>query len=589
MNPTSQRLSALRKKMMAMNLDACIFLTSDPHRSEYLADHWQARRWLSGFTGTAGTLVVTREEAGLWSDGRYHIQAREQLAGTSVQLHPFGLEGIADWPQWLINQYSSGARIAVDDRTLPLMQAKTLMQAGLVLVSAQELLNDIWNDRPPVPTSGAFLHLVSHQGESSASKLTRLRAQMSTEGCDYQLLTSLDDVNWLTNLRGCDISYVPVVHAFALVGQEQAWLFIAPNKVSPELTQHLMEQGWTLADYDACGSRLSQLAAGQVLRLDPAIVNLALSEAIPTDTIRQEGPQLTTVMKAVKSDFELERMQHCLHQDGIAMVRFQRWLEQEVPGGNVTELSAENVLESLRKTLPDYRGPSFRTIAGSGPHGAMMHYGATPASDSSVTEHDFFLVDSGGQFLDGTTDITRTYHFGIPTDSERRDYTLALKGHLRLASARFKKGTRGGQLDVLARSPLWEHGIDYGCGTGHGVGFFLNVHEGPQSFCQKWLDQPLLPDMVITIEPGIYREGQYGIRIENIMVVKEADTTEFGTFYCMEPLTLAPIDTRPILVDMLSNKEKAWLNQYHALVYRELAPLLTPSEASWLELATRPI
>ena len=586
MNIIKTRLAQLRQAMQDLALAAYIIPSADPHASEYLADHWQGRRWISGFTGTAGTVVVTQDDAGLWTDGRYYIQAQAQLEGSGIRLFRMVDPGVPGWAQWLSETLPKGSRVGFDGAVLTSAQAESLHHYGLVSVFHEDLLDRLWHDRPALPDAPAIDHSVAFAGLTSAEKLANVREQMRSLGCDYQLLNSLDDIGWLFNLRGSDTPYCPVVLAHALVGQDTAHLFIDADKLTQALSNRLQQEGVHLHPYHACEARLAKLPAGTTLRLDKQVTNYRLYQAVPATVTIQDGQQITTALKAIKNPVEMMHIQDCLTQDGVAMVRFMRWLDQTVPSGEVCELSAEAYLEARRREIAGYKEPSFRTIAGYEAHGALMHYGATPASNIKVGTEHFFLVDSGGQYPNGTTDITRTFHFGEPSEQARRDYTLVLKAHISLARARFKMGSRGTQIDALARAPLWEQGIDYSCGTGHGVGFFMNVHEGPHSLSQKWIDEPLKPGMTVTIEPGIYRENQYGIRIENILSVVEDITTEFGCFYRFETLTLAPIDTAPVIKALLTPAEIDWLNQYHQRVYTELAPLLNDEEKIWLAAKT---
>lgn len=586
MSTIPNRLAALRKQMQEYQLDAYLIPDSDPHSSEYLADHWQGRRWISGFTGTTGSVVITQDQAGLWTDGRYYIQAEEQLAGSGIALFRAVDPGIPDWNQWLQQVLPIGSRVGFDGDTVSTIQAQALLDHGLEIAPEYDLLNIIWQDRPVPPTDPAFEHSDEFAGLSIAEKLTQLRQSMTQNKTDYQLLNALDDIAWLFNIRGTDLPYCPLVLGHALVGLEQCWLFIEPEKIPDDLAEKLSLQGVTLQNYQSCANQLAQLPASATLRLDPAVTNINLYQQLPSSIQIQKGQQLTTPLKAIKNSTEQKHFRQCMRDDGVAMVRFMRWLEEQVPTGKVSELLAEAKLESLRQQIPGYQQPSFRTIAGYLAHGAKMHYGATPESDITIEQHGFFLVDSGGQFPNGTTDITRTFNFGTLTEQEREDYTLVLKAFISLSKARFKQGCRGTQIDALARAPLWERGIDYSCGTGHGVGFFLNVHEGPHSLSQKWIDEPLQPGMTVTIEPGIYREGEYGIRIENTLLVVEDITTEFGTFYRFEPLTMAPINTSPVVRSLLSDGEILWLNQYHQQVYDSLSPLLKADEQEWLKQQT---
>ncbi|WP_086479447.1 aminopeptidase P family protein [Oceanospirillum sanctuarii] len=589
MKTIPQRLTALRQLMQEQKLDAYFIPASDPHSSEYLAAHWQGRQWISGFTGTAGAVLVTLDQAGLWTDGRYYIQAEEQLADSGIRLFRAADLGVPTPAEWLQQNLPAGSRVGFDGETLSANQAKGFADKGMKLVSHFDLLDMIWLDRPEIPKDEAFEHSVDFAGLSLSDKLNQLRACMKEQQSDYQLLNALDDIAWLFNLRGTDLPYCPLVLSHALISQESCWLFISPEKLSPQLAQKLKDQGVTLDSYNQCAQQLKQIPTGSVLRLDPAITNYSLFASVPQGVSVQQGQQLTTALKAIKNEVEQAHFRKCMTDDGVAVVRFSHWLDQTVSTGSVTELGAEEKLESYRRMIPGYQQPSFRTIAGYRAHGAKMHYGATPESDCTVEPGSFFLVDSGGQFTNGTTDITRTFSFGELSEQEKTDYTLVLKAHIALSNARFREGCRGTQIDALARAPLWERGIDYACGTGHGVGFFLNVHEGPHSLSQKWIDEPLKPGMTVTIEPGIYREGQYGIRIENTLLVVEDITTEFGAFYRFEPLTLAPICTRPLMKELLTASECDWLNRYHQQVYQKLAPGLNEEERVWLAEQTQAI
>lgn len=586
MSTIPNRLAALREQMREHHLDAYLISDSDPHCSEYLSEHWQGRRWISGFTGTAGSVVITQNQAGLWTDGRYYIQAEEQLSGSGIVLFRAADPNVPDWNLWLQQVLPVGSRVGFDGDTVSIDQAQALLDYGLEIAPEYDLLNIVWQDRPAPPLGSVFEHSEEFAGLTVADKLAELRQSMLQHKTDFQLVNSLDDIAWLFNIRGIDLPYCPLVLSHALVGSEQCWLFIEPDKMPDSLSDKLRQQGVTLQDYQSCAAKLAQLPSSATLRLDSAVTNITLYQQLPASIKVQRGQQLTTALKAIKNSTEQKHFHQCMRDDGVAMVRFMRWLEEKVPTGKVTELSAEAKLESLRQQITGYQQPSFRTIAGYLAHGAKMHYAATSESNVTIEQHGFFLVDSGGQFPNGTTDITRTFNFGSLTDKEREDYTLVLKAFISLSKARFKQGCRGTQIDALARAPLWERGIDYSCGTGHGVGFFLNVHEGPHSLSQKWIDEPLQPGMTVTIEPGIYREGEYGIRIENILLVVEDITTEFGTFYRFEPLTLAPINTLPVVRSLLSDNEILWLNRYHQHVYDSLSPILETDEREWLKRQT---
>lgn len=588
MSTISERLSALRQCMTQHQIDAWFVPSTDPHGSEYVADHWQGRRWLSGFDGSAGTLVILKDQAGLWTDGRYFLQAETQLQGSGIQLFKAGLADTPSWEKWLSDVLPERACIGFDGEVVSTQQSEKFIDAGFQCMSGTDLLDTIWQDRPPRPSQPAFLLDDAFAGQNSHEKQTALRQRMREEKCDYQLLTSLDDIAWLFNIRGSDIAHCPVTLANALVSQTGCWLFLDAEKRSAELEAALQQHDVTLAEYAECAAHLRTLD-NTTLRFDSTIVNTTLSSSIPDSVTKQQGAQLTSLLKATKNPTEVDNVTRCLARDGIAIAKFGYWLDQTISNNAETELSAEAQLTTFREALEHYQTSSFRTIAGYGPHGAIIHYAADEISNSLLENHGLFLVDSGGQYLDGTTDITRTFPLGPLTEEEKRDYTLVLKGFIAMSRAVFKKGTRGAQLDILARAPMMAEGLDYNHGTGHGVGYFLNVHEGPQSLSPRWVDQPLLPGMLITNEPGLYRAGKHGIRIENILLVKEDKTTEFGDFYRFESLTIAPISTRPIVRELLSDDEAAFLNKYHQRVFDTLSPHLSEAESAWLAQETHAI
>ena len=576
--------------MKDQNMDAWIIPSSDPHESEYAADHWNGRAWLSGFSGSAGTIVVQQDKAALWTDGRYFLQAEQELAGSGIELMREGQPGVPSINQWLVDTLAEGGVVGFDGKVMPLAKVRELQKKlsgkKLSLKTDQDLLESIWSDRPAMPANPVFIHDDAMAGKSHLEKLEQVRTGMQEANADYLLITTLDDIAWLFNLRGSDIECNPVFLAYALVTPENIQLFINDSRIEQEALQALKAASVQLHPYDAVANALANLGSDSQLMIDPATTCQWLVNSIPEAVKTVETASPTRLLKAIKNDTEITRMGDCHRRDGAAVVRFMRWLEDNIPSGTVTEVNLDEQLQGLRAEAPEFKGPSFPTIAGYGPHGAVIHYRADDESCLKVEDQGLLLVDSGAQYPDGTTDITRTFACGEMTDEEKKDYTLVLKAHINLARARFLKGTRGAQLDILARQPVWEEGQNYNHGTGHGVGYFLNVHEGPHSVSPKWLDEPLRPGMLITNEPGMYRNGKHGVRIENIMLVAEDIQTDFGEFYRLEALTLAPIDTRPLVREMLSQKEIDWLNSYHSKVREELSPLLSGDDLQWLEKAT---
>ncbi len=586
---TTDKLAALQAAMKSRNIHAWIIPSSDPHESEYAADHWSGRAWLSGFTGSAGTVVVLQEQAALWTDGRYFLQAGEELEGSGIELMRDGEPGVPSISQWLLEQLDNGQVVGFDGKVMSLAKTRELKNAfgpkQLQLSTDADLLEQIWEDRPAMPAEPVFLHSDEMAGTTREAKLADVRSKLQQAGAEHGLVTTLDDIGWLFNLRGSDVECNPVFLAYALVSPQSVQLFVNDSRIEAEALEAVKASGIELKPYEAVTAALAQLAETTLL-VDQATTCQHLVDAIPASVSVIEGPCPAKHLKAVKSAAEVAHMETCHRRDGAAVVRFMRWLEQAIPTGEVTELGLEQKLESFRAESAEFKGPSFRTIAGYAGHGAIIHYGASEETNSRVEPKGLLLVDSGAQYPDGTTDITRTFACGEMTEEEMRDYTLVLKCHINLARARFLRGTRGIQLDMLARQPAWALGQNYNHGTGHGVGYFMNVHEGPQSVSPRWIDEPLLPGMLITNEPGMYRGGKHGIRIENIMLVEKDIETEFGEFYKLRDLTLAPIDTRPLVREMLTAEEVEWLNTYHAKVQSELSSVLEGDDLEWLNKAT---
>lgn len=586
----NQRISALRQQMQAHDLAAYLIPPTDPHQSEYIAPHWQGRTWISGFNGSAGTVVVTHDFAGLWTDSRYFIQAERQLLGTEFQLMKLPKARKPDQTAWLAEKLQKGDRVGIDENVLSVAAAKAMNKAfaekGIILLPMEDLLSKIWKDRPEIPSEPAMEHSVAFCGESRSDKLARIRAKMEEEKLDYHLITALDDLAWTLNIRGKDVAYNPVVIAYALIGQEDCMLCINEKKISSALRQSLEQDGIHIRPYDQIGNILAELEVGKTIRFAPGQTSVALKNKIREGVKISKGKSIPAQLKAIKNDVEVAHLRRVMEKDGVALLRFMRWLEEAVPQGNVTEVVAQDKLHVFRAQQENFIGDSFHTISGYGPNGAIVHYSATPEIAATLQPKGLYLVDSGGQYLIGTTDITRTLAMGPLTAEEKKDYTLVLQGHISLSIAHFREGTTGANLDILAREAMWAEGIDYGHGTGHGVGFFLNVHEGPQSIGQSNsgpASTPLEVGMYTSNEPGIYREGKHGIRIENLVLTVDAGETEFGKFMKFETMTLCPIDTRPVVVEMLTARQRAWLNSYHEEVFRRLSPHLEGEELAWLK------
>ncbi len=589
MMTTTEKLSALQSAMKSQGIHAWIIPSSDPHESEYTAEHWSGRGWLSGFSGSAGTVVVLQSQAALWTDGRYFLQAEQELNGTGIDLMRDGESGVPSISQWLLDTLEEGQTVGFDGKVMSLAKTRDLSTKlsakKLQLKSDQDLLNSAWTDRPAMPAAPVFLHTDETAGKTREEKLTEVREKMTEAGAEHTLITALDDVAWLFNLRGADIECNPVFLAYALVSTDKIQLFVDSSRIEKPALKALNDSTVELLSYDSIADRLKSLDQTSLL-IDPITTNNWLVEAIPASVTTIEKACPTRHLKAVKNPVEITRMADCHRRDGAALIRFMRWLEESIPTGKVTEVNLDLKLEAFRAKSTEFKGPSFPTIAGYAAHGAIIHYRASEESSFTVEQKGLLLVDSGGQYPDGTTDITRTFACGEMTEEEMKDYTLVLKCHINMARARFLKGTRGLQLDMLARQPAWQEAQNYNHGTGHGVGYFLNVHEGPQSVSPRWTDEPLIPGMLITNEPGMYRNGKHGIRIENIMLVEEDITSDFGEFYRLRDLTLAPIDTRPLVMSMLNAEEVQWLNSYHKKVLKELSSELDGDDLEWLKKAT---
>lgn len=587
-----ERLEALRKVMKQKGIDYYIIPSGDAHQSEYVCEYYRGRAYMSGFTGSAGTLLVGMDKAILWTDGRYFIQALDELKGSGIEMFKMRIPGWPTLTEWLKENSKEGETLAFDGKVFSLSdykEFKNLEEENKVKTKIEEdLLNEVWVERPNLPKEKTFLHEVKYCGKSAKEKLDEVREEMKKLGVKNYILASLDDIAWLYNIRGNDVKCNPVVLSYAIVKEDEAYLYVDKSKFTSNMEEELLKEGITLKEYDEIGEAIRELE-GKTL-VDPVKISAYLYECIENKKDIIEGSNITTKLKAIKNETELENLKICQVRDGVAMVRFMKWLKENVGKIEISEISASDKLEEFRSLGELFKGISFGTIAGHKEHGAMMHYSATPESNYVLEQKGFLLIDSGGQYLDGTTDITRTFVLGKLTEEEKKDYTLVLKGHIGLMKAKFLKGTTGSALDIKAREPLWNEGIDYKCGTGHGVGFFLNVHEGPQSISPVPNKVALEPGMILTNEPGVYREGKYGIRTENTMVVvKDTYSEEFGEFYKFDTISLCPIDLAGLDISLLNEDEKAWLNNYHKKVYELLSPYLDEEEKEFLKNETRAI
>ena len=590
----AQRLSNLREIMQREHLDAFIFPSTDPHNSEYVPDRWKGREWISGFNGSAGTAVVTMHAAALWTDSRYFIAAEQQLAGTEFVLMRERVAGTPTIAEWLGKVLSdiNGATVGVDGMVNTAADVEALIsdlrqQGGITVRTNFDPLAVIWTNQPPIPATPIEVHSLEYAGESTTSKLSRIRMALRSLHADGMLVSALDDIAWTLNLRGSDVHCNPVFVSYLLIDTKTTTLFINDEKLTPEVRAYLTAQGVQTAPYNHIKDALRNYNEYNIL-LDPNVISYTLFKQVRTqEVVRASSP--IPAMKAIKNEIEVEGFRRAMIRDGVALVKFLRWLQTAVAKGQETEISVAEKLTALRAEQPLFRGISFDTIAGYEAHGAIVHYEATPETDAPLKPHGFLLLDSGAQYQDGTTDITRTITLGELTEEQREVYTLVLKGHIQLELAKFPSGDSGTQIDALAREAMWRKGFNFLHGTGHGVGSFLNVHEGPHQIRMEYRPAPLLPFMTVTDEPGLYLEGKFGVRIENILLIKPYMTTAFGEFLQMEPLTLCPIDTAPIVREMLLDEEVEWLNGYHQYVFDKLSPHLQGADLDWLRAATQNI
>jgi Xaa-Pro aminopeptidase len=590
---TNKKIAMLRKKMATHNLAALVIPSGDPHQSEYMADFWQARQWLTGFTGSAGTAVVTRDAAILWTDFRYWIQAASQIGTSDFELFKQGEPGVSEFETWLSQTLSSGDIIAMDGKIVSAANVKkykkVFTENGMTLATDVDFIADIWTGRPPMPASRAWMLSDTYAGKTRGEKLDQIRSAMAKTGANTHLMTTLDDIAWTFNLRGKDVQNTPVNLAFALVTLDRAILFINPSKVDETLAAQFERDKIDLLAYTRVEEILGSLGEETRIRLDPDFVGYAFYQAVDPRARIIERINPATELKAVKNETEINHVRQTAIKDGVAMVNFLHWIENRTDSAQVSEMSVAKTLFEFRKQQLDFYANSFDPIMAYGEHSAMCHYSATPESDIPLEREGMFLTDSGGNYLTGTTDITRTLNLGSPSKQEIRDYTLVLKGHICVATALFPTGTKGFQIDTLARQFLWKKGMNFGHGTGHGVGFFLCVHEGPARISPSPIDVELNEGMLLTNEPGLYREGRYGIRLENMILVVKDRKTEFGQFMRFENMTLCHFETSMVDREMLCQEEIDYLNTYHQQVYERLSPVLDPQVAAWLKKKTAPL
>ena len=588
-----KRLEQLRALMRREHLSAFIFPSTDPHQGEYVPDHWKGREFISGFNGSAGTAVVTMNAAALWTDSRYFLAAEEQLAGTEYQLMKLKIEGTPTIAEWLGKELQDtlSPEVGIDGMVNSANTVKALIsdlrqQGGITVRTNLDPLTQIWQQRPPIPMNAVELYPLEYAGESTHDKLRRIRKALRERHADGMLMSALDDIAWTLNLRGTDVHCNPVFVSYLLITSKDVTLYIHREKLTPEVLNYLKSEGITADDYENVDKGLKGYFEYNIL-LDPDEVNYTLYKMVSREKVEEESP--VKRMKTIKNDTEIEGFRSAMLKDGIALIKFLHWLKPAVEAGGQTEMSIDQKLTAFRSEQPLYRDISFDTIAGYGAHAAIVHYEATPETDIPLKPEGFLLLDSGAQYLDGTTDVTRTIALGPITDEQKKIYTLVLKGHIQIELCKFPSGSSGTQLDILARKDMWREGLNYLHGTGHGVGTYLNVHEGPHQFRMEWKPAPLVSGMTITDEPGIYLAGKFGVRTENTLLIVPFKETEFGKFLQFESLTLCPIDTTPIVVEMLLPEERQWLNDYHQMVFNRLSPHLTPEEQDWLRNATKPI
>lgn len=593
-----QRIENIRDLMKEKNIYAYIVPSSDYHQSEYVGDYFKSREFMSGFTGSAGTLIISMDEAGLWTDGRYFIQAENELKDSGIKLFKMGEEGVPTIEEYLLEKLPKNSTLGFDGRVMSVKEGQSLANKlafkGINIEYKYDLVNDIWKDRCSLPTEKAFLLGTEYSGESFSDKLSRIRAVMKEKKATTHILASLDDIAWLFNIRGRDVKSNPVVLSYAVISIDSVYLFIDKNKIGEDIKVELSKENVQIKGYEEVYEFIKNIDENEVVLIDTSKVNYAIYNNIPSNVQKIEERNPSVLFKSIKNEIELKNIRNSHIKDGVAFTKFMYWLKNNIGKIEITEISATQKLEEFRREQDKFIEPSFSTIAAYKDHAAMMHYSATEESNYKLEPRDLFLVDSGGQYFDGTTDITRTIALGPIPKNVRRDFTNVVRGMIRLSKAKFLYGCRGYNLDILARGPLWEEGIDYKCGTGHGIGFVLNVHEGPNGF--RWKVREDIDDtcileegMVTTNEPGVYVENSHGIRIENEIVVRKAEKNEYGQFMDFEVITFAPIDLDAIDESLMLKDEKVYLNNYHKQVYDKISPYLNEEEKQWLKTYTREI
>ena len=593
-----QRIENIRDLMKEKNIYAYIVPSSDYHQSEYVGDYFKSREFMSGFTGSSGTLIISMDEAGLWTDGRYFIQAENELKDSGIKLFKMGEEGVPTIEEYLLEKLPKNSTLGFDGRVMSVKEGQSLANKlafkGINIEYKYDLVNDIWKDRCSLPTEKAFLLGTEYSGESFSDKLSRIRAVMKEKKATTHILASLDDIAWLFNIRGRDVKSNPVVLSYAVISIDSVYLFIDKNKIGEDIRAELSKENVQIKGYEEVYEFIKKIEENEVVLIDTSKVNYAIYNNIPSNVQKIEERNPSILFKSIKNEIELKNIRNSHIKDGVAFTKFMYWLKNNIGKIEITEISATQKLEEFRREQDKFIEPSFSTIAAYKDHAAMMHYSATEESNYKLEPRDLFLVDSGGQYFDGTTDITRTIALGPIPENVRKDFTNVVRGMIRLSKAKFLYGCRGYNLDILARGPLWEEGIDYKCGTGHGIGFVLNVHEGPNGF--RWKVREDIDDtcileegMVTTNEPGVYVENSHGIRIENEIVVRKAEKNEYGQFMDFEVITFAPIDLDAIDESLILKDEKIYLNNYHKQVYDKISPYLNEEEKQWLKTYTREI
>ena len=593
-----QRIENIRDLMKEKNIYAYIVPSSDYHQSEYVGDYFKSREFMSGFTGSSGTLIISMDEAGLWTDGRYFIQAENELKDSGIKLFKMGEEGVPTIEEYLLEKLPKNSTLGFDGRVMSVKEGQSLANKlafkGINIEYKYDLVNDIWEDRCSLPTEKAFLLGVEYSGEGFSDKLSRIRAVMKEKKATTHILASLDDIAWLFNIRGRDVKSNPVVLSYAVISIDSVYLFIDKNKIGEDIRAELSKENVQIKGYEEVYEFIKKIEENEVVLIDTSKVNYAIYNNIPSNVQKIEERNPSILFKSIKNEIELKNIRNSHIKDGVAFTKFMYWLKNNIGKIEITEISATQKLEEFRREQDKFIEPSFSTIAAYKDHAAMMHYSATEESNYKLEPRDLFLVDSGGQYFDGTTDITRTIALGPIPENVRKDFTNVVRGMIRLSKAKFLYGCRGYNLDILARGPLWEEGVDYKCGTGHGIGFVLNVHEGPNGF--RWKvredidDRCILEEgMVTTNEPGVYVENSHGIRIENEIVVRKAEKNEYGQFMDFEVITFAPIDLDAIDESLILKDEKVYLNNYHKQVYDKISPYLNEEEKQWLKTYTREI